>query len=334
MNKKEVSYQAIATKLSKLQIPTPRGKKTWSYVQVKAILENVLYKGTVQFRTTERNKKGQRLPRPVSEHIIVENAHDPIIETEAWNEVQNKIKNKIPLPHNPLDFEPNELAGVCSCAECGHKLIRNAGTRYFTKKDGTKSGYYQEFLKCIRNGCMSVKYREVEEAILYYIEHLSKLDDKKLTDVAKQFMYKEKNIAHQETQEHLLKQIKQKEKELDERMEFIFEKYEQKMYTDTMFKHRMDVIEKEREELKVALKEIQTEMVMDEDVPVKQIRDNLSSLLDAYNSAEIKEKKNAIFRLLLRDVKVKILKKGHGRISAEFNITPILRYNILEKPLE
>jgi hypothetical protein len=180
---------------------------------------------------------------------------------------------------------------------------------------------------------MSVKYREVEEAILYYIEHLSKLDDKKLTEVAKQFMYKEKNIAHQETQEHLLKQIKQKEKELDERMEFIFEKFEQKMYTDTMFKHRMDVIEKEREELKVALKEIQTEMVMDEDVPVKQIRDNLSSLLDAYNSAEIKEKKNAIFRLLLRDVKVKILKKGHGRISAEFNITPILRYNVIEKPL-
>jgi DNA invertase Pin-like site-specific DNA recombinase len=119
LNGKQVSYQAIATHLSRIGILTPKGKKTWSYVQVKKILTNDLYIGTVRFRTTEELQKGKKTPRPESEHIIVEGAYDSIIELEMWNAVQDKIKNKIVLPHNPLNFAPNELASVCTCAECG-----------------------------------------------------------------------------------------------------------------------------------------------------------------------------------------------------------------------
>jgi hypothetical protein len=180
---------------------------------------------------------------------------------------------------------------------------------------------------------MMVKYYDVEDAILYYLEHLKELDDKQLHDVANSLKFKEKSMSHEETKEQLIKQIVHKEKELDERMDFIFQKYEQCIYTDEIFLQRKAAIDKEREELKTALNEIKVESVDEENVPVKQIRENISSLLQGYKIAETKDKKNAILRLLFHEVKVKILKKGHGRTPAEFNITPILRYNVLEKPL-
>ncbi|MFP3813870.1 recombinase family protein, partial [Bacillus sp. SIMBA_005] len=45
LNRKEVSYTAIASHLTKLQIPTPSGKKRWNQYTIKAILQNEAYIG-------------------------------------------------------------------------------------------------------------------------------------------------------------------------------------------------------------------------------------------------------------------------------------------------
>lgn len=330
LNGQEVSYQAIATHLSNLGIKTPRGKKNWSYFQVKKILTNDLYKGVVRFRTHERNKKGQRLPRPESEHIIVEDAHEPIIDKDYWEKVARKIENKAPLPHNPLDFEPNELASVCSCAICGGKLIRNCQKVKYKKQDGTESIYVKEFLKCLKENCMSVKYRDVEEAILEHLNVIADLDDDKLLEVVDNLVVEKELDTHSVTKDQMLRQIDQKEKELKERMNFIFEQFETKIYTPEMFLERKNTIEKELSLLEKSKNEINAIESTNSNVDLHKLRWKLGSIVQTYKSLDKKLEKNRLLREVFDAVTIKIIKKGRGRIKSEFELAAKLRYNILE----
>lgn len=330
----EVSYQAIATYLTKLSIPTPRGKKTWSYTQVKKILTNDLYIGTIRFKTTEVLKNGKRATRPDSEHIVVEKANLPIIDKEIWHETQNKIINKPPQPHNPLDFSPCELASVCVCSVCGGKLIRNCGVRQYTKQDGTKSEYLKEFLKCQKNYCMSVKYRDVEGAIINSLAQLIKLNDVKLRKTLNQIVEKDNSQNDSKTKGNMLEQIIHKEKELSDRLEFIYDKYEKGIYTDDMFIQRKAAIDKETQELMKMKSELGTDIeVIQDDINFETVKHNITSVLEMYLSLDDKEEKNKLLRTIFKEVVVEILERGKGRTPAKFLIYPILRYETLVKAL-
>ncbi|MCX2809708.1 recombinase family protein [Bacillus sp. ChL18] len=330
LNGLDMSYQAIATHLSKIGIPTPRGKKTWSYFYVKSVLQNELYIGTIKFRTYERNKKGKRIPRPESEHIISENAHSPIITKEMFEKVQDKIGNKPIDPHNPLDFSPSELASVCTCSVCGGKLIRNCGKQTYKKKDGTESVYVKEFLKCQKDYCMSVKYRDVEEAILEVLKQFQTLDKKQIEIYFEKAMKQKEQGKTSGINEKTVQQIEQKIKELKNRMNFIYEKYEQGIYTDEMFLERKRLIENEQEELIKTKKEIQS--IPDrEDVPSKEIKDYMLNVLNQYNFETDKSKKNKLLRSIFEKVEVKVIEKGKGTKPAKFMIIPYFRFNTLFK---
>lgn len=331
LNGQEMSYQAIATHISKMGIKTPRERSTWSYVQVKTMLENVLYKGTIKFRTTE-NQKTKKIARPKSEHIVIEDAHDPIIDKDTWDKVQNKIKKKVPQPHNPLDFEPNELASVCVCGKCGAKLIRNAANRKYKKQDGTESIYTQEFLKCLRNNCMSVKYRDVEEAILDALNELSEFDEDTLKSYVTTTVDKRKNANNSNTGQQMIEQIESKEKELKSRMNFIFDKYEKGIYTDEIFLQRKTVIDQELSELEDAKKSLSLTVDKD-DIDTKKLKTDIKSVVQLYQTLTEKDKKNRLLRELLESVEVELIQKGRGRIAAKFEITPLLRYDMLVKTL-
>ena len=229
--------------------------------------------------------------------------------------------------HNPLDFSPNELASVCVCWKCGGKLIRNCGKRKYYKQDGTNSEYIQEFLKCLKSKCMSVKYRDVEGAIVETLKLISDLDDKELNKFINETI-KEKNTKKgSDSKQKLLEQITQKEKELSSRMEFIFDKYEKGIYTDEMFIQRKLAIEKEREELDKSKKELEGLSDLEEIKPLDNIRNDLKSIVGHYTHLSDKEAKNKLLRSVFEYVEVEILEKGKGRTPARFEIIPVLRYN-------
>jgi DNA invertase Pin-like site-specific DNA recombinase len=325
LNGSEMSYTAVATYMTKLGIRTAKNKNNWAYSQIKNILTNDLYKGVIKFRTHERNRDGQRIIRPDHEHIYVEDAHEPIIDKETWEKVQLKIKNKITPHFNPLDFTPNELAGVCTCGNCGRKLIRNAQRRIYKKQDGTESEYYQEFLKCPVPGCMNVKYRDVEEAI---IDHFKTLDGFSNKDFQKYLESMYKNInkdSDSETKNQMLLQIEQKEKELNERLNFIFEKYEKQIYSDDVFIMRKKTIDDEKLKLKDAKEEILNSTTSTKNIAVKEIKADIKNLLAGYSYLKRKEDKNELLRNLLIRVPVKIIEKGSGTRSSRFRIMPVLK---------
>lgn len=114
----DLGYAAISTRLKQLRLKTPKGLDYWHPMQIRRILDNPVYIGTVRYRITKRQKSdGKIVQRPEEEHIVYENAHEPIIDRDTWDSAQRKLQKSI--PKNNLDFSPCELAGLITCGTCG-----------------------------------------------------------------------------------------------------------------------------------------------------------------------------------------------------------------------
>lgn len=92
-----LSYHAIADRLTALGIQTPGGKHKWSQSTVKSILQNEKYKGdallqksyTPDFLTKKQVVNNGEVPQ-----YYVQGSHEPIIEPEIFDRVQDMIKQR------------------------------------------------------------------------------------------------------------------------------------------------------------------------------------------------------------------------------------------------
>lgn len=120
-------FRAIAMQLQKEGIPTPsqykqHGKypiaKSWKVLHVRRILKNRIYIGDMVSHTTEKvsfkSKKVKRLPQ--EEWIIVENHHEPIIDRETFEKVQQLIDSK--KTYAWKSPEPSPFSGLLICGRC------------------------------------------------------------------------------------------------------------------------------------------------------------------------------------------------------------------------
>ena len=120
----------IARYLTSKSIPTPRGKQVWSVSTVRSILSNEKYAGnallqktyTVDYLTKEVRKNTGELPQ-----YLIEYSHDPIIDLETFEKVQEKIKAQTPYRHKVRNNSP--LSNSIICGDCGgfygHKVWHN-----------------------------------------------------------------------------------------------------------------------------------------------------------------------------------------------------------------
>lgn len=308
--KKDVSFRAIATYLTNLGIPTPRKAKSWSYLTVKRILENPVYHGTLKYRT--RKRVGNKYyDRPENEWIVVENAHEPLIDDETWNLAQKKL-NKLSgkLPNTKLDFSPCELAGLVTCSKCGNRMIRQYSVQHYTKKDGEKSVYKKEFLWCRTLGCTFVKYRDVENSIIKYLKMLGSFDMKKLKELFNDTYNQQKEVAAAADTEAL---AQKRAAELKRRLDFICEKYENGIYDDEMFLRRKMDIERELETLEKISDKQPANNKNEYEQDLKTLKENIKTFLKAYKETENKTLRNKLLRELVDQVIVN--KTGRGKFD-------------------
>lgn len=120
----------IAEHLTLQGIPTPSGKVKWSVSTVKSILTNEKYKGdallqktyTVDYLTKEVRKNDGAMAQ-----YLVENSHEPIIEPEVFDMVQEKLAKQA-LYHTKLR-DNSVFSNKILCPECGgfygHKVWHN-----------------------------------------------------------------------------------------------------------------------------------------------------------------------------------------------------------------
>ncbi|EAD1188751.1 DUF4368 domain-containing protein [Listeria monocytogenes] len=183
-------------------VPADRCK--WCDSTVAHILERKEYLGhTVNFKTYKesfRNKKQRKNPK--ENQMVFENTHQPIIEQDVWDTVQQLRQNK----RRPSKTgKTNMFSGIAHCADCGSKLYY-CTTRYFeTRQDHFRCSASQKAV----DPCTSHFIRAVvlEEMVLahmrYVIGFVQRYEDsfrvsieaERSTEIQKELSAKRKQIA-------------------------------------------------------------------------------------------------------------------------------------------
>lgn len=102
----------------------------WSTATVVRILEAREYLGTlVNFKTEKLSyKSNQTVWNPIEKQVVFENHHEPIIDIQTWERVQELRKQR----RRPTRFDEIGLfSGLLYCADCGSILYMQ---RYHTDK--------------------------------------------------------------------------------------------------------------------------------------------------------------------------------------------------------
>lgn len=120
-------YRGIAKQFNNEGI-VPRSGKSWYDSTVRGILTNETYIGTVIWNRRYSDKNGKVRWRDKSEWVINENCHEPILSQEEWDEIQKRIKRKVPKGGQRV--VKYKLSGILRCGECGAPMIsRNYGNK-------------------------------------------------------------------------------------------------------------------------------------------------------------------------------------------------------------
>lgn len=102
--------------------------------RIKYILENPVYIGVNRWNLTTY-KGNRKITNDKKDWIVVENAHEPIIDKETWEEAQKALskwhKDVKPRSTNYIHW----LGGILRCSKCGTTLVYK--TARFPRKDGT-----------------------------------------------------------------------------------------------------------------------------------------------------------------------------------------------------
>ena len=149
----------IARMLTEQQIPTPgtleyrRTGSTrryhpgyeckWATNTVVHILENREYTGClVNFKTEKPSYKTKHsVENPIEKQAIFENHHEPIIDTQMWERVQELRKQR--KRPNRYD-EVGLFSGILFCADCGSVLYQQRYQNATRKQDCYICGSYKK----------------------------------------------------------------------------------------------------------------------------------------------------------------------------------------------
>lgn len=119
----------IAKELNKLNIPSSKGG-LWQGSAILCILENEKYTGDCLLRKTYTQKGIKKKNKGEKDRYLIENSHEPIIERELFQKVQEIRANKPNTVLKDKEQIKYPFTGLIECGCCGKKYthkINNAG---------------------------------------------------------------------------------------------------------------------------------------------------------------------------------------------------------------
>lgn len=259
------------------------GKKTqenpykWCKTTVAKILSQQEYCGDIiNFKTYSKNfKQKQRIDNPKENWVIFKNVHEPIIDRETFERVQElvaKTKRRAPKPTNA---EKNMFCDLVYCADCGSKLWFNV------KHDKTDIPFFScGNYKGNRGTCKSTHYIRadaLEQIVMMELRWLAEFlyDDE---DTFAEMLAEKSNEDAIREQKHL-EAVIQKSQSRMKKVEVFFEKlYEKNIsgeVTDEWFMLQSQKYGEERMELKAKIADAQEKLLSIDSI--KQNKDNFIS---------------------------------------------------------
>lgn len=120
----------------------------WRAETIKDILRNPVYIGNMAQRRCERIsykvRKHKKIPR--ENWIVVENTHEPIIDKQTYNTVQELLNQK---SYGKTEKKTEHLlGGLLVCGDCGRNITFRRAPRKGQKKFITLCSSYSRFKEC------------------------------------------------------------------------------------------------------------------------------------------------------------------------------------------
>jgi DNA invertase Pin-like site-specific DNA recombinase len=105
----------------------------WTKDSLNVLFQNPAYKGDTANgkKTNASYKSNKRIRQPVSEWIIVENTHEPIVSREDWQKCNDMIKT-LGRVRRTKESEILPFTGILVCPDCGYQMRHNHS--YYTLK--------------------------------------------------------------------------------------------------------------------------------------------------------------------------------------------------------
>lgn len=143
----DCSVHWLVMELNRRKVPTRRGQG-WSAVSARYILTHPVYVGTLVFgrrqggkyhqvdddgEISKVNGRGSR-----AAPIVVENAHEPLIDAAVFEKVQRKLRERKGKKSKPR-YNGYILTGVVHCGHCGRSMCGKASG---CKTDPNRRYYY------------------------------------------------------------------------------------------------------------------------------------------------------------------------------------------------
>lgn len=232
----------------------------WNGDSISYILERKEYLGhMVNFKTTKKSYKTKhKIWNPEEKRVIFENTHEPIIDLDIWEWVQELRKNK----RRPAKTgKSNMFAGIAYCADCKSKMYY-CTSQYFESR--------QDYFVCSgankgKDVCGSKHYIRavvLEKGVLAHLKYVigyiaafeqqfrTAMGEKYKSDVKKDLAAKKKLLAKAEN----------RIAELDRLFKCIYEDKSKGILSESRFQMLSDDYEKEQEELHEQVKNLTAEI--------------------------------------------------------------------------
>lgn len=316
------SLRQIALILNGKGIPSPASYKQknttyhngktkyflWFPETVRLILANPTYTGNLaQNKCSKINyklKKYRNVPR--EDWTVVENTHEPIIETETFNLVQQMLSIKASQLQNSKP-SPHLLSGLIYCGDCGARMtfLQGSNKIYYAVCSN-----YKRFKQCTRH---SLPEKRLEEIILNELKSIAakSLDMDKLNKQVE----KQVNALAKDSKCDIDKEISLIEKRIDDIKLFIKNLYEDKVrqvISEESFLEFTQNYNKERETLYERLDKLQKDKQAQQDKAATN-GDWLKWVCELVNFERVE--KAALVKLIRR---IDIYEKGMLKIQYNF----------------
>lgn len=241
----------ICNTLDNLGIKPPKGEH-WSPAGLKDMLENVHYIGKVKWNwrktvtVVENSEIIQTRPKAkAGEYLIYDGKHEAIISEELFNKAREKQgRNHRAKPTTKLR---NPFASLLYC-QCGRAM----SLKSYKKEDGTE--------RCLpRLCCDGQKHCHMGSCTL---EDVTVTVEKTLKECIENFevCIANSNDNLYKLQLDLIKQLKQRQKELEKKEISQWEKYSEEGMPKHIFDKLNEKVQKEKEEVREALKKAEEAM--------------------------------------------------------------------------
>ena len=231
----------------------PKDPWKWKCESVNKILSNQAYCGDViNFKTYSKNfRNKKRLNNPEENWVIFKDIHEPIIDREVFERVQQmKVKTKRRAPKNN-DGEKHLLSDYLYCGDCHKKLWYHTNTNNKDIHFFSCSNYVKDY----RGTCPTRHYIRadaIEQVVISEIRRLAVF----LRDYESAFA----EILTKKTNGDILAQQKYLQEEINKAVarndkvsglyEKLFEDHAENTVSDEWFMHMSQKYEAERLELK------------------------------------------------------------------------------------